>query len=128
MEVLGFHTIDENLFTENDYSFTETYYDAQNFLNILGWFPGLGTVIGSIRIGSTIVMWISNDKTRRSSHKKYFIVSILRGVVEIIGLGWLFVIPDIMVTLTSKRRFKRLRKWKPFKGSRKKINSESISE
>ena len=122
MEVLGFHTIDENLFTENDYSFTETYYDAQNFLNILGWFPILGTVTGSIRIGSTIVMWVSDNESHRSSHKKYYVVSILRGVVEIIGGGWLFVIPDILATITSRRRFKRLRRWRPNK--KKNVDSQ----
>ena len=33
MEVFGFHTVDENLFSPLDYSFTETYYDAQNIIN-----------------------------------------------------------------------------------------------
>lgn len=68
LEVLGFHTVEENLFSAQDYSFTETYYDAQNLLNILGWIPLLGTAVGAIRIGATGVMWAGNDESHRKSH------------------------------------------------------------
>lgn len=125
MEVFGFHTIDENLFTEDDYSFTETYYDAQNFLNILGWFPFLGTITGSIRIGSTIIMWIGDEESHRSSHKKYFVVSILRGIVEVLSLGWVFIIPDIITSCKPRRKFKRIRRWKPKKRGNKKKTDNS---
>lgn len=112
-EVFGFHTIEENLFSPDDYSFTETYYDAQNILNILGWFPFLGTAIGAIRLGSTGVMWAGDDESHRNSHRKYFAVSGVRGVVEFFSLGWVFVIPDLVVTSRQKRKFRKLRRWKP---------------
>jgi hypothetical protein len=115
MEVFGFHTVDENLFSQNDYSFTESYYDAQNLLNILGWIPLLGTAVGAIRVGATGAMWVGDDESHRKSHKKYFAVSGLRGAVEFCSLGWVFIIPDLIVTAKPNRKFRKLRKWKPKK-------------
>jgi hypothetical protein len=112
MEVFGFHTVDENHFSPDDYSFTETYYDAQNLLNVLGWIPLLGTVVGGIRIGSTGVMWVGDDESHRHSHRKYFAISGVRGVVELLSLGWVFLIPDLIVTASPRRRFKKFRAWK----------------
>jgi hypothetical protein len=106
-DVFGFHTIDENLFTLNDYSFTETYYDTQNFLNVIGWIPLFGTIVGCIRIGSTAAMWVGDNKSHRSRHRKYFAVSGLRGAIETLSLGWVFIIPDLVVTSSEKRRFKK---------------------
>ena len=116
MEVFGFHTVDQNLFSTDDYSFTETYYDAQNFMNVLGWIPFLGTVVGGIRIASTGIMWINDDESHRHSHRKYFGISGIRGVVEFLSLGWIFIIPDLVVTANPKRHFtKKFRSWKPKK-------------
>lgn len=115
MEVFGFHTIDENLFSPDDYSFTESYYDAQNILNILGWFPVVGSVVGAIRVGSTGVMWVGDDESHRYSHRKYFGVSGARGVVEFFSLGWVFIIPDVIATASKRRHFKKIRAWKPRK-------------
>ena len=61
MEVFGFHRFDENLYSEEDFEFSEIYYDAQNALNIMGWFPVLGTVTGTIRLVGTCVMYLSDD-------------------------------------------------------------------
>jgi len=110
MEVFGFHTVDENLFSPLDYSFTETYYDAQNIINILGWIPFCSSVTGVVRLVSTGGMWVSDDEFHRQNHKKYFTVSALRGGIEVLSLGWLFILPDLVVTASSNRRFKKLRK------------------
>ena len=112
MEVFGFHDTLENLFNEDDYSFTENYYDAQNILNILGWIPAIGTVVGCVRIGSTLVMYIEDNESHRANHRKYYVVSVLRGLVEFFSLGLVMIIPDIYATLKPKRRFKKLRKWR----------------
>ena len=109
MEVFGFHRVDENLFTEEDYSFTETYYDAQNVLNVLGWFPLVGTVIGCIRVGATVVMWIGDDESHKSDHGKYYIVSNIRGIIEALGFGLIFIIPDIIASFRPKRRLQNAR-------------------
>ena len=111
MEVFGFHDIDDNLFTEEDYSFTETYYDSQNVLNILGWFPILGSVIGCIRIGSTIIMYLGDNESHRAYHRTYFTVSIVRGVVEFCSMGWVFVIPDLLVKCVTRRKF-NFKEWR----------------
>jgi len=103
MEVLGFHDIDDNIFTEDDYSFTETYYDAQNVLNVLGWIPVLGTVVGGIRIVSTGVMYLNDNETHKKYHKEYFGISTLRGVVEMLSLGWVFIIPDLAASSSKYR-------------------------
>ena len=115
MEVFGFHTIDENLFSADDYSFTETYYDAQNILNILGWLPLCGTIVGGIRMISTGIMWSGDDESHRQSHAKYYRTSGIRGVVELFSLGWVFIVPDILITGVPKRQFTKFRKWKPKK-------------
>ena len=116
MEVLGFHDIDDNIFTEDDYSFTETYYDAQNVLNILGWFPVLGSVIGGIRIISTGVMYVGDNESHKHYHKKYFAISGLRGGIEMFSLGWVFIIPDLVASgskyrnVSMKRAFRKKNK------------------
>lgn len=122
-EVFGFHSIDENLFSADDWSFTETYYDSQNVLNVLGWIPVLSSVTGCIRIGATGVMWVGDDESHRSDHKKYFLVSGLRGGVEFCGLGWLFIIPDLVMTGRPHKpysRFQGFRKNKSKDGKRSK--------
>ena len=113
MEVFGFHSFDENIYSEDDYAFAETYYDAQNVLNVMGWFPILGSITGTIRLIGTGATYVSDDESFRSEHKKYYIVSALRGIVEVFSLGWLFIIPDIIASFKRKRRIRmELRKRK----------------
>lgn len=103
MEVFGFHDISSNIFSEDDYSFTETYYDTQNILNVLGWIPILGTIIGSIRIGCTTAIYIGDKESHMPYHRKYFGVSMLRGVVELCSMGWVFILPDLIVSSVNYR-------------------------
>lgn len=103
-EVLGFHCIEDNLFSTDDYSFTESYYDAQNVMNVLGWFPVVGSFVGAARIGATTVIWLDDDRSHRTQHKKYFGVSTFRGVTEMLSLGCLWLLPDVIVSLTLRRR------------------------
>jgi len=113
MDVLGFHRLEDELFDEDENLFEEAYFDSQNILNICGWFPFLGTVTGTIRLVGTAVIWITRDDTHK--HKRYFLLSAFRGLVEIFSLGFLFVIPDLWATYKRKREnrkrsFKRRRK------------------
>jgi hypothetical protein len=105
-EVFGFHDFDENLFSDNDYTFTENYYDMQNVLNVLGWFPFLGLITGSMRLGGTTAIYLGDDDSHRHSHKKYYRVSTIRSIIEMLSLGFVFAIPDIVC---SRRRKKRIR-------------------
>ena len=110
MDALGFHPFDEYLFNEEEYDFGEFYYDAQNFLNVLGWFPGLGTPIGIIRISSNLFILATDDNRGRGRHKRYYLMSIVRGVVEIVGLGFFFLIPDIVSSFRKHRKAKKAAK------------------
>ncbi len=105
MKVFGInnfnHTNENDIIKEN--------YPIQNILNILGWFPFLGTVIGSIRIGSDIIIYIADDNSNEYSHKKYYIISTTRGIVEIFSLGFVFIIPDIIASVTKKRKLSKLK-------------------
>lgn len=126
MDVFGFHKFDETLFKENKYDFGEFYYDAQNFLNVLGWFPGIGTPIGIIRITSTIYMIITDEKSHKGSHKRYYLVSIIRGIIEILGLGFIFVLPDIILSFGNrKKNFNRKLKNKIKRTKHKSSSDES---
>ena len=110
MEVFGFHRFDENLYSEEDFEFSEIYYDAQNALNIMGWFPVLGTVTGTIRLVGTCVMYLSDDESYKTQHKKYYVVSALRSIVEILSLGFIFIIPDIIASFRRNKRVRMERK------------------
>ena len=59
MDALGFHRFNEALFQEDDYDYSELHYDAQNFWNVLGWFPGLGVPVGIIRITSSVLIIVT---------------------------------------------------------------------
>ena len=119
MEVLGFHNINDNLFTEDNNSFAETYYDAQNILNFLGWFPALGSVIGGIRIGTTIAIYIGDDKRSERYHKEIYAALTARGIVEILSFGCVFIIPDVITSCSSSMnrniRFKNIFKRRKIK-------------
>ena len=104
MEVIGFHNIDDNLFTDDDSSFAEHYYDAQNILNILGWIPALGSIIGGIRVASTIIICIGDNNRCNDYHKQVYTVSSIRGTAEILSLGWVFIIPDLVISYSSQER------------------------
>ena len=84
--------IAESWKTHLNSEFEEAYFDAQNVLNVLGWFPFLGTVVGTIRLIGTGVIYVTRDDTHK--HGKYYAVSIGRGIIELFSLGWLFIIPD----------------------------------
>ena len=106
MEVFGIHSFSENLYSGDDLSFGESYYDAQNVLNVLGWFPLLGTVIGTIRVVGTGIMYLSDAESFRHEHKKYYTVSVIRGIVEMFSLGFIFLIPDLIASFRRKRRIR----------------------
>jgi hypothetical protein len=104
-EVFGFHCVEENLFADNPkYTFPKNYYKMQNVLNVLGWFPVVGSLVGVARVGGTAVLWLGDEETHRQCHKKSFAVSGARGVLEGLSLGWAFVMPDIVASLTLRRR------------------------
>ena len=97
MKIFGFNNFKE------DANLIEQNYPVQNVLNILGWFPFLGVIIGAIRIGTTIVICVVDEESGKYKHKKYYALSTVRGVVEIFCLGFVFVIPDIISSLTKTR-------------------------
>lgn len=96
-----------NNFKEENANIIEANYPMQNVLNVLGWFPIVGTVVGWIRIGKDVVLIVSDDDSNKSCHKKYYAVSIVRGVVETFSLGFFMIIPDIITSLTLKRKLKK---------------------
>jgi hypothetical protein len=116
MEVFGFHTIDE--IEDQTLAFCGLYYNVQNVLNVLGWIPVLGTITAGARIGSTIGLRLVDPPINRERHRFFFIVSTLRGVVEFLSLGWVFVVPDIVVTANPLRYFHFKRGRKPPKRRR----------
>ena len=101
MKIFGF-----NNFKKGDSNIIEDHYIAQNILNVLGWFPFLGTIIGSIRIGATIVICVVDEESSKTNHKKYYALSIVRGVVEVFSLGFVFIIPDIIASIVRTRERK----------------------
>lgn len=102
MKIFGF-----NNFSEDRFNVIEENYPVQNILNVLGWFPLLGTVIGSVRIGNMIIVSIADEKSGKRSHTKYYILSVTRGVVEIFSFGFVFVIPDVIASITRNRELKK---------------------
>lgn len=87
-----------------DSNIIENEYEFQNILNVLGWIPMLGTVIGTIRIGNTLIVCIEDDNSDESSHKRYYAVSTLRGVAEIFSFGIFCVVPDVIASIIRKRK------------------------
>jgi len=85
----------------------EDEYKFQNILNVFGWFPMLGAIVGTIRIGNTILVYIQDDNSDCGSHKKYYVVSTARGVTEIFALGFLCVVPDLLTSIATKRKLKK---------------------
>jgi len=104
MKILGFNNF------KKDSNIIENNYPVQNVLNILGWFPFIGTVSGWIRIGTTIVICVVDEESGKYKHKKYYALSTVRGIVEIFSLGFVFVIPDIISSVTRKRELKEKQK------------------
>jgi sulfite exporter TauE/SafE len=60
-----------------------------NFFRVLGYFPVGGILIGLADIGT------SKDEEKLATR----IYGIVRGILEIIGLGIVFLIPDIAVSV-----------------------------
>lgn len=102
MKVFGFHEIDEDLFDEDD-TFAETYYNGQNFLNALGWIPFFGTVVGTVRLGSTIIIYLKDDAIHKIRRRKFYMLSIFRSIVELFSVGFVFIIPDLLLSLEREK-------------------------
>lgn len=64
---------------------------AFNALLIAGYIPGLGLVAGGMHIGFAVTDKNLNMGTR--------VITVIRGVCEILGLGLLFLIPDLIVSM-----------------------------
>jgi hypothetical protein len=102
MKIFGFTN-----FSRDEMNIIENHMPTQNILNILGWFPFLGTIIGCIRIASNCILFVIDDDSDKHCHKKYYAISTIRGLIEIFSLGFLFVIPDVIASLTMRRKLKR---------------------
>jgi hypothetical protein len=102
MDSFGFHSTNSKIFEENDDTFSEFYTGLQNVLNVLGWFPFVGTVIGIIRFTSTIILFIEDENAH--NHKKFYLLSTIRSVIEFFSLGWFYVIPDIYFTVIRRKK------------------------
>lgn len=110
-DVFGFHPIDENLADWNesdDFSgLAEGYYDAQNLLNVLGWIPLCGTVVGVIRICGGVLIWTEDTKSHR--HRKFYFWNTVRGIVETLSVGFVFILPDLLKTWARGIKRKNIR-------------------
>ena len=93
MEVFGFHKInkdnEDNEDNENNEEninkdeYLTNYYQLQNGLNILSWFPVTGTITSLIRSISVIILKLKDkDKKNKLLRKDFYTVSILRSIIE----------------------------------------------
>ena len=82
----GFHTTKT---CKNEFP-THNNAKGNNVGNILGYIPVIGILIGAVRI----------DTARRENLSMATKVTmIVRGILEIMGLGLLFLIPDLIVSI-----------------------------
>lgn len=71
----------------------DRYYRITNWANALGYFPILGTITGCMRI------CIASFRLSQEKDSAFFFkVQIIRGSVEALSLGFLFIIPDLIMT------------------------------
>ena len=108
MEVFGFHHRSDNLIYKDDLTFSETYYDIQNILNVIGWIPFFGMFTGFTRIGGTTTMWLADKESCK--RKKYYRVSNARGIVEAFSFGFIFIIPDLVVGIKRRKKLNKINK------------------
>lgn len=78
---------------------TRTLYKIHNFVNIVGYFPVIGAIAGISRI----VLACFKIDSQLNSLKK---MEIFRGIIEIIGLGFLMMIADIYHRIELSRVIK----------------------
>lgn len=65
----------------------------RNVISIMGYIPIVGIISGIIRI-----VLSAQQMNKEKCDKAYHAVHITRGVFEILGLGSLYLIPDLLVT------------------------------
>lgn len=99
---MGYKLFGINNKSYGSYDIIENNYELQNVMNVLGWIPFLGFIVGIIRIGDDIVICVNDENSNKPKNKKYYIKSVIRGIVETCCLGFIFVIPDLAVTMIRK--------------------------
>ena len=80
-------------------------YKKNNLLKVLSYFPVISLVTGSMRFSNTLTSLPS--RSNKVTH-------IVRGIFECLGLGSLFLIPDIAITIQREKRCSFYRETKEF--------------
>ena len=106
--------ISEALVTPYDYS--ELFEDAAKgssiakvhiALNVLGYLPVIGTIVGIARIALSFYLIISSGSPFKLTDIAFISSEILRGLVEVTSCGILLIIPDLLVS-TGQLIYNRL--------------------
>ena len=81
--------------TEGHAEDTANRIRINNYANFFGYFPIIGTIVGLARmIFNAYLMTITEDESEMELYK----AQIVRGAVEFISFGIIFLIPDLIVT------------------------------
>ena len=70
-------------------------YIGRNVVTVLGYFPLAGLIVGIARIAFS---YKKMQTDQSADGHAFYAIQITRGVFEIVGLGLLFLIPDLVVT------------------------------
>ncbi|MCB1111330.1 MAG: hypothetical protein KDK72_01550 [Chlamydiia bacterium] len=68
-------------------------------LNVLGYLPVIGTIVGIARIALTLYLIISKGSDLELRRITFHSSEIVRGLVEVTSCGILLIIPDFWVSM-----------------------------
>lgn len=104
-KLFGFHWKKTEFLNNPAEDYEKFHKYSQNGLNVAGWIPGLGGITGILRTVDSTIMLVEDNNSGK--HKSYYVGSYMRGLVELIGLGFVFIPADIVVTIKRKKRSKQ---------------------
>ena len=71
------------------------FHQANDASKFTGYFPLVGTITGIVKL----ILCITGMKSARTEDRPCFYVFMARAVIEILFLGVLFLIPDLIFTI-----------------------------
>lgn len=72
-----------------------------NYINVLGYIPGIGTIVGIARI-IFFGKFIPSNNHYSKNELAFSIFQVARGCIEIVWLGSIFLIPDLIFTINRE--------------------------
>jgi len=112
-QVFGYHTDrtaknDKGSFYGGNYDSYNITWDAKNFniTNLLGYFPGIALMSTIVRFVG--ILWAMKTPADSSDMKAFNITMFIRGGIEGIGAGLLFLLPDLIVSF-NRHLYKKSR-------------------